>query len=218
MPLNSFWYQHVYWYLACVFQLVCDSRTGSQYVGFLLPGGHDSHYYLFSHLMMHFSVRTILFWMKGWSWNPHWKSVAETSFGLVWGTIQSFAGILRKDLENLSKMFALAEIWTGCFQNTSWKHCQLGQLIWGHLCSFFGVLWKINVKNTCVYFHVVIEGSKKKAGLWFDDLCKIYLAWLHNNNNKGLYCQNLKLIQIMLWSIACPVYSVIVIVIYFIFK
>lgn len=134
MPLNLFWYQHVYWYLACVFHLVRDSRTGSQYVGFLLPRGHDSYYYIFVvHLMMHFSIKTILYWMNGWSWNPNWKSVAETSFGLVWRTNQSFAGILRKALKNLSKMFDLAEIWTSCLQNTSWKHYHLSQLIWGHL-------------------------------------------------------------------------------------
>lgn len=77
---------------------------------------------------------------------------------------------------------------------------------------FFGVLWKINVKNMCVNFHVVTEGSNRKAGLWFSDLYKIYLAWLNNNNdnnNKGLYCQHLKLIQIMQLLIACPVYSVL---------
>ena len=182
--INLFWYQHRYLYLACLFHLVHDSRTGSHYVGFLLPRGHDSHYYLFIvHLMMHISIKTVLYWMEGWSWNPNWKSVAETNFGLVWGTIQVFAGILRKAVENFSKLFVLAEIWTGCLQNTSWKHYHLSQLIWGHLWSFFGVLWKIDVNNTCVNLQVVTEGSNRKTGLWFSDLCKIYLAWLLNNNN-----------------------------------
>jgi hypothetical protein len=105
------------------------------------------------------------------------KSVAEASFGLVWGTIQAFAGILRKAVENHGKFFVLAVIWIDCLQNTRWKHYHFSQPTWGYLWSFFGVSWEINVKNMSVIFHVVIEGR-------FDYLCKIYLAWLNNNNIK----------------------------------